>query len=46
MGKITPPTTIAFVLAEYWPSASFVARSLGCSALHTYVERSMAELVN
>ena len=46
MVKITPPTTIAFVLAEYWPSASFVARSLGCSELHTYVERSTVELVD
>ena len=41
--KITMSTTIAFVLAEHWPSASFVARSLGCSALHTYVERTTSE---
>jgi len=46
MVKITPPTTTAFVLAEYWPLASFVARSLGCSELHTYVERSTVELVD
>jgi len=44
--KITPPTTIAFVLAEHWPLALFVARSLGCSALHTYVERPTPELVD
>jgi hypothetical protein len=43
--KITTSTTIAFVLAEYWPSASFVARSLGCAALHTYVERPTPELI-
>jgi len=31
--KITTSTTIAFVLAEHWPSASLVARSLGCVAV-------------
>lgn len=44
--KRTRPTTIAFVLAEHWPSASFVARSLGCSALHTYVERTTSDLID
>ena len=44
--KITTPTIISFVLAEHWPAASFVARSLGCVALHTYVERPTPELIS
>ena len=43
--KITTPTIISFVLAEHWPSSSFVARSLGCVALHTYVKRPTAKLI-
>lgn len=37
-------TTTAFVFAEHWPSASFVARSLGCFALHTYVKQTTPDL--